>query len=111
MFRYPGGSNADYYQWENNKPSPVDASYYKNYGSPLWPNTPYVASSNGVSFDHFMSQVNNAGGQADILEKYLRGPPQEAAAWVSYVNTAQRSEDGQKEAPRLPRLRSHGQHY
>src|SRR5258707_4495389 len=111
MFRYPGGSNADYYQWENNKPSPVDASYYKNYGSPLWPNTPYVASSNGVSFDHFMSQVNNAGGQADIVVNYGSGTPQEAAAWVAYANTGQVSYDGITAAPGIPGYSSTGHHY
>src|SRR5262249_50910091 len=39
-FRFPGGSNADYYHWqENQADGNVPLSYYGSQGDPLWPFT------------------------------------------------------------------------
>jgi len=65
--RYPGGSYADIYHWQNNT---VD-------GGTVAPNT---------DFDTFMGTVRAAGAQPIITADYGSGTPAEAAAWVKYAN-------------------------
>jgi hypothetical protein len=82
--RYPGGSYADLYHWENNTGTWTPAS---GGGS----NTIYIASQTDFgSFLYFMSHV---GANALITVNYGMnsqgtgpGEPNEAAAWVAYAN-------------------------
>ncbi|MFC7547833.1 cellulose binding domain-containing protein [Plantactinospora sp. GCM10030261] len=67
MMRYPGGSYADIYHWENHS-APGG----------------YVAP--GTDFDTFMAAVRRVGAQPMIIANYGTGTPAEAAAWVRYAN-------------------------
>jgi hypothetical protein len=67
MMRYPGGSYADIYHWQDNT-APGG----------------YVAP--GTGFDAFMGGVRRAGAQPIVIANYGTGTPQEAAAWVRYAN-------------------------
>jgi hypothetical protein len=91
--RFPGGSNADYYNWATNgvdqQPAVatgVPDSFWKPAGAPLWPFNPYADPS--MNFDAFMKQaaLSNAQTQADIVVNYGTGTAQEAANWVQYAN-------------------------
>jgi hypothetical protein len=93
VYRYPGGSNADYYHWANNTADGnLTTDFMKYVGSsvwpftsPEWPFTPYADPS--LNFDKFMSTVNQqSGAQADITVNYETGTAQEAANWVNYAN-------------------------
>lgn len=101
--RYPGGSNADYYDWyKNGLPTKSDGSlnmdpnYYQNAAvgstpvSPLWPFQPYASPN--LDFDTFMNEVTSTNAQADITVNYgeyatnvFQGASV-AAAWVGYAN-------------------------
>jgi hypothetical protein len=93
-FRFPGGSNADYYHWETNTAdTTVNTNYYKPVGSPLWPFTPYADGT--MNFDAFMGQLAAMGGNhpsVDITVNYgtfannIAAGANEAAAWVAYAN-------------------------
>ena len=65
--RYPGGSYADIYHWQDNT-APGG----------------YVAP--GTDFDAFMGGVRRAGAQPIVIANYGTGTPQEAADWVRYAN-------------------------
>ena len=67
MVRYPGGSYADIYHWQDNT-APGG----------------YVAP--GTDFDTFMASVRRTGAQPMIIANYGTGTPQEAADWVRYAN-------------------------
>lgn len=67
MLRYPGGSYADIYHWEDHT-APGG----------------YVAP--GTDFDTFMAAVQRVGAQAMIIANYGTGTPEEAAGWVEYAN-------------------------
>ncbi|GAB3841335.1 cellulose binding domain-containing protein [Micromonospora andamanensis] len=67
MMRYPGGSYADIYHWEDHT-APGG----------------YVAP--GTDFDTFMAGVRRAGAQPMIIANYGTGTPEEAAGWVRYAN-------------------------
>jgi alpha-L-arabinofuranosidase len=67
MMRYPGGSFADIYHWQNNTAE----------GGYVAPNT---------DFDTFMGTVRTAGTQPIITVDYGSGTPDEAASWVRYAN-------------------------
>ncbi|MBQ1023516.1 cellulose binding domain-containing protein [Micromonospora sp. C95] len=67
MMRYPGGSYADIYHWEDHT-APGG----------------YVAP--GTDFDTFMAGVRRAGAQPMIIANYGTGTPEEAAEWVRYAN-------------------------
>ena len=66
MVRYPGGSYADIYHWQNNT---ADGGY-------VAPNT---------GFDAFMGTVKAAGAQPIIIADYGSGTPQEAADLLEYL--------------------------
>jgi len=66
--RYPGGSYADIYHWQNHT---VESGGY------VAPNT---------GFDAFMGTVRAAGAQPIITANYGSGTPEEAAGWVRYAN-------------------------
>jgi hypothetical protein len=66
--RYPGGSVADVYHWQNGGS--------ETGGTPA-PNT---------GFDAFMGTMQAARTQPIIIADYGSGTPQEAAAWVQYAN-------------------------
>ncbi len=68
MVRYPGGSYADIYHWQNNT---AEAGGY------VAPNT---------NFDTFMGTMKAAGTQPIVIVNYGSGTPQEAADWVRYAN-------------------------
>ncbi len=70
--RFPGGSEADQYNWQTN--TDIKSNYQ-------WP------SSN---FDAFAYVARNSGAQAFITVNYGSGSPQEAAAWVTYSNVTQK---------------------
>ncbi|HLJ67587.1 MAG TPA: cellulose-binding protein [Chloroflexota bacterium] len=82
LMRFPGGSYADMYHWENG------GSITKGFDG-------YIAPGN--SFDNFMkSDVMAAGAGAMVTVNYgsnaagtAGGDPGEAAAWVGYANTQQ----------------------
>jgi len=71
MLRFPGGSTADFYNWQSNTVQTcsicggVDAS---------------------DTFDAFMGVVRASGAQSIITVNYGSGTPQEAAGWVQYAN-------------------------
>jgi hypothetical protein len=77
IIRYPGGSEADAYHWQDNSITPGQGGY---------------ANPNDT-FDNFMRVVSQAGAQAMITVNYgsnhdgtAGGDPQEAANWVRYAN-------------------------
>jgi hypothetical protein len=67
MMRYPGGSYADIYHWQDNT-APGG----------------YVAP--GTDFDTFMASVQRVGAQPMLIANYGTGTPEEAAGWVRYAN-------------------------
>lgn len=67
MVRYPGGSYADIYHWEDHTAP----------GGYVAPNT---------DFDTFMAGARRMGAQPMIIANYGTGTPQEAAEWVRYAN-------------------------
>lgn len=81
VLRFPGGSDADIYHWQQNTLTPGAAGY--------------VDPSD--TFDAFMGVVHKVGGQALITVNYGSnatgtggGSPAEAAAWVKYANVTQK---------------------
>ncbi len=68
VLRYPGGSSADVYNWENN----TDTQNGNNAG--------------GTSFSTFMQTVQTTGAQPLITVNYGSGTPALAAAWVQNAN-------------------------
>jgi Cellulose binding domain/Fibronectin type III domain len=67
MMRYPGGSYADIYHWQDNTAP----------GGYVAPNT---------DFDTFMASVRRVGAQPMIIANYGTGTADEAAGWVRYAN-------------------------
>ncbi|MBQ0905544.1 cellulose binding domain-containing protein [Micromonospora sp. U21] len=67
MMRYPGGSYADIYHWQDHT-APGG----------------YVAP--GTDFDTFMAAVQRVGAEPMIIANYGTGTPAEAADWVRYAN-------------------------
>ena len=67
MMRYPGGSYADIYHWQDNTAP----------GGYVAPNT---------DFDTFMASVKRVGAQPMIIANYGTGTADEAAGWVRYAN-------------------------
>jgi hypothetical protein len=67
MVRYPGGSYADIYHWQDHT-APGG----------------YVAP--GTDFDTFMAGARRTGAEPMIIANYGTGTAQEAAAWVRYAN-------------------------
>jgi hypothetical protein len=65
FFRFPGGSSADQYHWEQNR---IDRA------------------RTGTDTTGFMKLVQAAGGQAIITVNYGTGTPEEAAGWVRFTN-------------------------
>ena len=65
--RFPGGSQADQYNWQTN--TDIKSNYQ-------WPS----------NFDAFANVALSSGAQAFITVNYGSGTPQEAAAWVRYSN-------------------------
>jgi alpha-L-arabinofuranosidase len=63
IFRYPGGSESDGFNWEN-----------------------FTTSGQNNPFSNFAQVVTNLGDQAMITVNYGSGTPEEAAAWVAYAN-------------------------
>jgi alpha-L-arabinofuranosidase len=91
--RFPGGSNADYYDWNTNNanPTPLPASANLTaLGQTLWPFDSYADKT--MDFDAFMNQVVKAHETADITVNYgnyagnITQGANEAAAWVAYAN-------------------------
>jgi hypothetical protein len=77
VMRYPGGSQADVYHWQDNSITPGQGGY----------------SDPSDTFDNFMGVVAASGAQAMITVNYgsnhdgtAGGDPQEAAGWVRYAN-------------------------
>jgi Cellulose binding domain/Fibronectin type III domain len=66
MIRYPGGSYADIYHWQDNTAP----------GGYVAPNT---------DFDTFMASVQRIGATPMIIANYGTGTPEEAAGWVRYA--------------------------
>lgn len=71
MLRYPGGSYADIYHWEDHTAP----------GGYVAPNT---------DFDTFVAAARRVGAQPMIIANYGTGTPQEAADWVRYANITRR---------------------
>jgi hypothetical protein len=67
MMRYPGGSYADIYHWQDHTAP----------GGYVAPNT---------DFDTFMAAVRRVGAEPMIVANYGTGTPAEAAEWVRYAN-------------------------
>ncbi|MBO3737421.1 cellulose binding domain-containing protein [Actinoplanes flavus] len=67
MLRYPGGSYADIYHWENHTAP----------GGYVAPNT---------DFDTFMAGAQRTGAEPMIIANYGTGTAEEAAGWVRYAN-------------------------
>jgi len=73
IFRIPGGSASDAYDWSTNK----------GYSAPGVLNT-WTWSA---GLDQFLQLITGAGAQAFITTNYGSGTPQQAAAWVAYTNS------------------------
>ncbi|HEY8533016.1 MAG TPA: alpha-L-arabinofuranosidase, partial [Micromonospora sp.] len=71
MLRYPGGSYADIYHWEDHTAP----------GGYVAPNT---------DFDTFMAAARRVGAEPMIVANYGTGTPEEAAGWVRYANVTKR---------------------
>ncbi|WP_430784108.1 cellulose binding domain-containing protein [Actinoplanes sp. G11-F43] len=67
MLRYPGGSYADIYHWEDHTAP----------GGYVAPDT---------DFDTFMAGAQRTGAEPMIIANYGTGTAQEAAGWVRYAN-------------------------
>jgi hypothetical protein len=87
ILRYPGGSQADTFHWQNYtncNAKGTSALFWQNSGAPNY--TQYS------SFDNFMTVVENGNYNAQITLNYGSnvactggGDPAEAAAWVAYA--------------------------
>jgi len=71
MLRYPGGSYADIYHWQDHTAP----------GGYVAPDT---------DFDTFMAGARRTGAQPMIIANYGTGTADEAAAWVRYANVTKR---------------------
>ncbi len=89
IIRYPGGSYADAYHWEDwvgprdQRPERYD---------PIWNQW----ESNDMGFDEFMDLAHEIGSEAQITTDYIAGTPEEAAAWVEYANGSAQSSEGRR---------------
>ncbi|WP_156374046.1 cellulose binding domain-containing protein [Cellulomonas sp. Leaf334] len=71
MLRYPGGSYADIYHWEDHTAP----------GGYVAPNT---------DFDTFMAGARRTGAQPIVIANYGTGSAEEAAGWVRYANVTKK---------------------
>ena len=94
ILRFPGGSTADFYNWQSNTVQTCSLC-----GG--------VASSD--TFDAFMVVAKASGAQAMITVNYGSGTPQEAADWVQYANKGGPSYSGP--VPTYPAGSSTGHNY
>lgn len=90
--RWPGGCFADMYHWRNgigplNK-RPVTIN-------PAWGN---VTEPNTFGTHEFMDFADMIGAEAYISVNLGSGTPKEAADWIEYMTTAQRTELGKERA-------------
>ncbi len=89
IIRYPGGCFADAYHWEDGvgprdqRPERFDPIYNE------W-------EPNDMGFDEFMDLAHEIGSDVQITTDYLRGTPEEAAAWVEYANASAQSSEGRR---------------
>jgi hypothetical protein len=75
IFRIPGGSAADAYDWSTNQ----------SYASAGVLNTTFRWSA---GFDKFSQLITGANAQAFVTVNYGSGTPEQAAAWVAYANSS-----------------------
>ena len=79
LFRFPGGLFADYYNWQNGvgpqSSRPVSVSMPGG-----------AVSANTFGTDEALQLAKSANGQLLITVNAGTGTPQEAAAWVQYIN-------------------------
>jgi len=79
LMRYPGGCFADYYHWQNGigdrdkRPEVFGAAWQE------W-------DPNDFGIDEFMDIAHELGFEAHLTTNYVTGTPEEAAAWVEYMN-------------------------
>ena len=71
MLRYPGGSYADIYHWQDHTAP----------GGYVAPNT---------DFDTFMAGARRTGAQPIVIANYGTGSAEEAAGWVRYANVTKK---------------------
>jgi sugar lactone lactonase YvrE len=76
--RFPGGSEADIYNWTNNS--------FQYTGLVGGGQVIYGESAGNTTFDDFAQVATNLAAQAFITVNYGTGSPEEAAAWVKYSN-------------------------
>jgi hypothetical protein len=74
VLRWPGGSWADVYHWNNE-------AYNSGTSGDGWPRTNW-----GAFTTNFMTLATNINAQAFIIVNYGSGTPEEAAAWVRNAN-------------------------
>lgn len=67
MLRYPGGSLADYYDWQNNR------------------NKTNVSEVYAINTSNFLALADAAGAEKNITVNYGRGSAAEASNWVRHV--------------------------
>ena len=67
MLRYPGGSLADYYDWQNNRHKTNPSTIY------------------AVNTSNFLAVADGVGAEKNITVNYGRGSSAEASNWVKYV--------------------------
>ena len=83
LFRFPGGVFSDFYTWGNGIGPPAQR--------PQTLSVPGGAvSANDFGTDEALTLAQNAGGQLLITVNVVTGTPQQAAAWVRYVNNGSR---------------------
>ena len=83
LLRFPGGFFSDFYHW-------ADAVGPQDQRPPGRTLSPGQSSANSFGTDEVLQLAARTGGQVMITVNVLTGTPDEAAAWVQYVNNGSR---------------------
>ncbi len=81
--RWPGGCFADEYHWRNGIGNPRTVTLNPNWGGVIEPNT--------FGTHEYMDFLNQIGAEAYVSVNVGSGTPREAAEWLEYLTTAQRT--------------------
>ncbi|HEX6970628.1 MAG TPA: hypothetical protein VF234_00200, partial [Limnochordia bacterium] len=91
LLRFPGGNFVSAYHWEDGIGPRADRPIRPN---PAWPEVEW----NHVGTDEWLRLCELVGCEALICVNAGDGTPEEAAAWVEYVNSGAASEGGSRRA-------------
>jgi alpha-N-arabinofuranosidase len=79
VLRFPGGTLSDFYHWQNGTGAQNQRPASSLYGGS-------ELSPNGFGSDEVLSLAKRVGGSVLMTVNVATGTPEEAAAWVRYVN-------------------------